>query len=105
MCDTPIARVTGCVSSFFIKIKIRSSCEIEDFVETHLSKLCVIRLSLDKLLVDILQVVKRIKKGIVDRPWVFLINRGFGSHIHHNKLSQTFPMSNLKNTLPGIPRK
>ena len=26
----------------FIKIKIHSSCEIEDFVETHLFKLCVI---------------------------------------------------------------
>ena len=25
-----------------IKIKIHSSCEIEDFVETHLYKLCVI---------------------------------------------------------------
>ena len=25
-----------------IKIKIHSSCEIEDFVETHLCKLCVI---------------------------------------------------------------
>ena len=27
---------------YFIKIKIRSSCEIEDFVETNLCKLCVI---------------------------------------------------------------
>ena len=27
---------------FIIKIKIHSSCEIEDFVETHLRKLCVI---------------------------------------------------------------
>ena len=33
------------------------------------------------------------------------LGRGFKSHIHHNKLFQTFPMSNLKNTLPGIPRK
>ena len=29
---------TDCI----IKIKIHSSCEIEDFVETHLCKLCVI---------------------------------------------------------------
>ena len=45
MCDTPIARITSCVSSlriYIIKIKIHSSCEIEDFVETHLCKLCVI---------------------------------------------------------------
>ena len=27
---------------YIIKIKIHSSCEIEDFVETHLCKLCVI---------------------------------------------------------------
>ena len=27
---------------YIIKIKIRSSCEIENFVETHLCKLCVI---------------------------------------------------------------
>ena len=27
---------------YIIKIKIHSSCEIEDFVETHLFKLCVI---------------------------------------------------------------
>ena len=31
-------------SSIIIKIKIHSSCEIEDFVETHLCKLCVILL-------------------------------------------------------------
>ena len=30
------------VSLYIIKIKIHSSCEIEDFVETHLCKLCVI---------------------------------------------------------------
>ena len=27
---------------YSMKIKIHSSCEIEDFVETHLCKLCVI---------------------------------------------------------------
>ena len=27
---------------YIIKMKIHSSCEIEDFVETHLCKLCVI---------------------------------------------------------------
>ena len=31
---------TCCI--YIIKIKIHSSCEIEDFVETHLCKLCVI---------------------------------------------------------------
>ena len=29
-------------TEYIIKIKIHSSCEIEDFVETHLCKLCVI---------------------------------------------------------------
>ena len=73
MCDTPIARITGCVSSIriyvgdspynysvdtkvnrvklvslcaeiyiLLKMKIHSSCEIEDFVKNHLCKLCVI---------------------------------------------------------------
>ena len=31
-----------CMIYYIIKIKIHSSCEIEDFVETHLCKLCVI---------------------------------------------------------------
>ena len=31
------------------------------------------------------------------------LGRGFKSHHPYNKLYQTFPMSNLKNTLPGIP--
>ena len=31
-----------CDIIYIIKIKIHSSCEIEDFVETHLCKLCVI---------------------------------------------------------------
>ena len=39
-------RTTDCTinttSYSIIKIKIHSSCEIEDFVETHLCKLCVI---------------------------------------------------------------
>ena len=30
------------VMLLYYKIKIHSSCEIEDFVETHLCKLCVI---------------------------------------------------------------
>ena len=29
--------------------------------------------------------------GVVDRPWAFW-DRGFKSHIHHNKLFQTFPI-------------
>ena len=33
---------TAAVFFFIIKIKIHSNCEIEDFVETHLCKLCVI---------------------------------------------------------------
>ena len=32
----------SCISIFFQKMKIHSSCEIEHFVETHLCKLCVI---------------------------------------------------------------
>ena len=34
MCDTPIARITGCVSSYIYHfiLKIHSSCEIEQFV-------------------------------------------------------------------------
>ena len=35
MCGSP-------VHSYIMKIKIHSSCEIEDFVEIHLCKLCVI---------------------------------------------------------------
>ena len=35
-------RHPGVVNSIIIKIKIRSSCEIKYFVETHLCKLCVI---------------------------------------------------------------
>ena len=31
------------------------------------------------------------------------LGRGFDPHIHHNKLFQIFPTSNLKNTLPGTP--
>ena len=38
--DVAIAR-ESCIT-YLIKIKIHSSCEIEDFVETHLCKLCVI---------------------------------------------------------------
>ena len=30
------------VDQYITKMKIHSSCEIEDFVETHLCKLCVI---------------------------------------------------------------
>ena len=30
------------IQKYIIKIKMHSSCEIEDFVETHLCKLCVI---------------------------------------------------------------
>ena len=31
-----------------------------------------------------------------------LLGRRFKPHIHHNKLFQIFPMSNLKNTLPAV---
>ena len=72
---------------------------------------CVIRLSLGKLLVNLLQVVKRtntplntLTNGVVDRPWVFWVV-GSISTIRNNILFQIFPMSNLKNILPGIPRK
>ena len=70
----------------------------------------VIRLSLGKLLVNLLQVVKRtntqlitLTNGVVDRPWVF------GSWVRSPPSTimnfSDFPMSNLKNTLPGIPRE
>ena len=32
----------GTVLQYITKLKLHSSCEIEDFVETHLCKLCVI---------------------------------------------------------------
>ena len=34
---------------------------------------------------------------------MFFLGRGIKSHIHHNIFFQTFPMSNLKNTLPVHP--
>ena len=37
-----IIGTTAALWKDIIKIKIHSSCEIEDFVETHLCKLCVI---------------------------------------------------------------
>ena len=43
--DTTFVELTANVRlpvNNIIKIKIHSSCEIEDFVETHLCKLCVI---------------------------------------------------------------
>ena len=38
MIETQLRKLRGII----IRIKIHSSCEIEDFVETHLRKLCVI---------------------------------------------------------------
>ena len=70
----------------------------------------VIRLSLGELLVNLLQVVKRTNTPLDPNKWrrrqtMVFLGRGFKSHIQHNKLFlQTFPMSNLKNTLPGIPK-
>ena len=74
---------------------------------------CVIRLSLGKslLLVNLLHMVKRtntplnsLTNGVVGRTCVLWVV-GSSPHIHNNKLFQTFPMSNLKNTLPGMPRE
>ena len=72
----------------------------------------VIRLSLGKPLVIILQGVKRTntplipkqRNGVVDRPWFFGVV-GSNPTSTMNKLFRAFPMSNLKNALPGIPRK
>ena len=78
---------------------------------TSVQKLAsVIMLSLGKLLVNLLQVVKRTNTPLTLSKWrrrqtVGFWGRGFEPHIHHNKLFQVFPMANLKNTLPGIPRK
>ena len=47
--------IIHCAVRSIIKIKIHSSCEIEDFVETHLCKLCVIlRRSMSYTSVDVL---------------------------------------------------
>ena len=71
-----------------------------------------------KLMVNLLQVVNQantptnsLTNGVVDRPCFFGVvgsNPTYISaiiNIFYNKLLQTFPMSNLKNTLSGIPRK
>ena len=48
-----------------IKIKIHSSCEIEDFVETHLCKLCVMFDPNGKLFVVVVLTLTRIIKSVV----------------------------------------
>ena len=60
-----------------------------------------------------MQVIKRINtplktltNGVVDRTMFFGEVVGLNPTIHNNKLFQTFPhVVNLKNALPGIPRK
>ena len=70
-----------------------------------------IRHSSGKLLVNLfLQVVKRTNTPLIPQQMASstyhgFLGRGFKSNIHRNKLFHTFPMSNLKNTLPGIPGK
>ena len=49
---------------YIVKIKIRSSCEIEDFVETHLCKLCVILLR-SRVVVVVVLTLSRIVKSVV----------------------------------------
>ena len=62
-----------------IKIKLQSSCEIEDFVETHLCKLCVILRS------RVLRVVCLISPFTTANPFLgtkilgFSIGRGLGA--------------------------
>ena len=63
----------------------------------------VVRLSSGELLVNLLQVVKRTNTPLVPQQMASSTDhvfwgRGFKSHIHHNKLFQTLPTSNLKNT-------
>ena len=71
----------------------------------------VIRLSLGKLLVDLLQVVKRTNTPPIPQQMASSTDHGFvgvmssNPTIHNSKLLQTCPMSNLKNALPGIPKK
>ena len=77
----------------------------------------VTRFSLGELLVSLLQVVKRttmyyptntLTNGVVDRQTMFFLGGSWvqipPSTIIIN-FFRTFPMSNLKNTLPGIPTK
>ena len=62
-----------------IKIKIHSSCEIEDFVETHICKLCVILRS------RVLRVVRlptasssglgETMRGVAEKSWVERLTR------------------------------
>ena len=71
----------------------------------------VIRLSLGKLLVNLLQVVKRtntplisLTNGVVDRPWVCgSWVRSPHRMIHHNKLFQIFPWRTWKILSPVYP--
>ena len=85
-------------------------CTFAFFIFSRRTYVVFIRLSLGKLLLlfYLLQVVKRtnntLKNGVVDRSRVFWVV-GSNPTIHNNKLFQTFPMSNLKSALPGIPRK
>ena len=71
-----------------------------------------IRLSSGKLLVDLLQVVKRTKNplivltnDVVDRPWVFWVVGSSPTSTIINFFRLSPCMSNLKDTLPGMPRK
>ena len=71
----------------------------------------VIRLSLDNLLVNLLQVVKRTNTPLIPLQMAssagprFFWGREFKSHHPQKYFFQTFPTSNLKSALPGVPRK
>ena len=95
-----------------LAVRFRPPSKTGFIVSAHiLTNITVIRLCLGKLLVNQLQVVKRtntplisLTNGVVDRPWVF------GSWVRSPPSTiiinfSDFPMSNLKNTLPGIPRE
>ena len=68
----------------------------------------VVRLSLGKLLVNLLQVIKRtnsLTNGVVDRPRVLWVVGSSPTSAIINFFRFSPSMSNLKNTLPGYPQE
>ena len=54
---------------YIIKTKIHSSCEIEDFVETHLCKLCVI----DAPITRVTGCASSLRIQVGDSPWNYSV--------------------------------